>query len=106
MYIYIRTYTKSLWILICFIVCDSSFCLLCSLLSLIVVHYARDCSCSCTCTSVDWVVVQSGLAIHVHVSMGLVPETMCGVLLCCLPGMRCCVTQYARARGAYGQVWL
>ena len=33
-----------LWILVCFIVCDSSFFLLCSLPSLIVVHYARDCS--------------------------------------------------------------
>ena len=30
-------------ILVCFIVCDSSFFLLCSLLSLLVVHYARDC---------------------------------------------------------------
>ena len=28
-----------------FIVCDFSFFLLCSLLSFIVVHYARDCSC-------------------------------------------------------------
>ena len=34
-----------------FRVCDSSFFLLCSLLSLIVVHYARDCSCTCTCPS-------------------------------------------------------
>ena len=51
--------------------------------------------------SAEWV-----LAVHVHVSMGLVPETVCGVWLCCLPGMRCCVTQYARAGGAYGQVWL
>ena len=29
---------------------DSSFFLVCSLLSFIVVHYARDCSCTCTCT--------------------------------------------------------
>ena len=28
----------------------SSFFLLCSILSLIVVHYARDCSCTCMCT--------------------------------------------------------
>ena len=32
-----------------FIVCDSSFFLLCSLLSFIVVHYARDCSCMYVC---------------------------------------------------------
>ena len=34
---------------VCFIVCDSSFFLLCSLLSFIVVHYAHDCSCTCMC---------------------------------------------------------
>ncbi len=32
-------------LVVCFIACDSSFSLLCSLLSFIVVHYARDCSC-------------------------------------------------------------
>ena len=41
---------RLLWILVCFIACDSSFFLLCSLLSFIVVHYACDCSCTCTCT--------------------------------------------------------
>ena len=46
---------RLLCILVCFIVCDSSFFLLCALLSLIVVHYARDCSCIvCTeCMCVD-----------------------------------------------------
>ena len=39
---------RLLWILVCFIVCDSSFFLLCSLLSFIAVHYARDCSCTCS----------------------------------------------------------
>ena len=29
-----------------YIVCDSSYFLICALLSLIVVHYARDCSCN------------------------------------------------------------
>ena len=57
---YIHIYMwRLLCILVCFIACDSSFFLLCSLLSLIVVHYARDCSCmymydihvyTCTCT--------------------------------------------------------
>ena len=37
---------RLLCILVRFIVCDSSFFLLCSLLSWIVVHYARDCSCT------------------------------------------------------------
>ena len=52
---YIHMYTlRLLCILVCFIACDSSFFLLCSLLSLIVVDYARDGSCTCT------------IYIHVH----------------------------------------
>ena len=47
MYMYFSKLLRLLWILVCFIVCDSSFFLLCSLLSFIVVHYARDCSCTC-----------------------------------------------------------
>ena len=39
------------------IACDSSFFLLCSLLSLIVVHYARDWSCTCLCIKVLWLYI-------------------------------------------------
>ena len=46
MNIYFPKPLRLLWILVCFIACDSSFFLLCSLLSLTVVHYARDCSCA------------------------------------------------------------
>ena len=42
--LYLSKLLRLLWILVCFIVCDSSFFLLCCLLSLIVVHYACDCS--------------------------------------------------------------
>ena len=43
--IHVHKPLRLLWILVYFVVCDSSFFLLCSLLSFIVVHYARDCSC-------------------------------------------------------------
>ena len=55
-YMYIRVHIKLyfckllrlLWTLVCLMMCDSSFFLLCSLLSLIVVHYVRDCGALCT----------------------------------------------------------
>ena len=52
LYIYFSKPLRLLWILVCFILCGSSFFLLCSLLSLIVVHYVRDCS--CTCMRIVW----------------------------------------------------
>ena len=44
--VYFSKPLRLLWIGVCFIVCDSSFFLLCSLPSLTVVHYACDCSCT------------------------------------------------------------
>ena len=66
MYMYnIIYFSKPLRLLqiLVFVACDSSFFLLCSLLSFIVVHYARDCS--CTCISRDTMYVYSTCSLHV-----------------------------------------
>ena len=58
--------------------CGSSFFLLCFLLSLIVVHYARDCSCTCTCRlKVVPVVMHRSNVLHVSKNGSLVHLLSC-----------------------------
>ena len=67
-------------ILVCCITCGSSFFLLCSLLSLIVVYYARDCSCTCTAVHVGSPNTPESHTHHCHhhVHAGLCPTLVGG----------------------------
>ena len=70
-----------MWILVCFIVYDFSFFLICSLLSLIVVHYARDCSCTCILYNEHVHVCECGKCMVFHRYMYRVEMHTCQSLL-------------------------
>ena len=88
---------KLLCILVCFIECDSSFFLLCSLLSSIVVHYTRDHSCVYMCTCISWscswvqlpcVDLSLRLIIHVQMNSSMYMYSICLLQCTSHPGLR------------------